>query len=77
MQALCKISCALLLLMSLSATAQDPSALPRNGTIVPLELNRRLERSSPRERDDEHSRGDGLEWGGEPLYVRLLCMAPD
>ena len=42
MQALCKISCALLLLMSLSATAQDPSALPRNGTIVPLELNSRF-----------------------------------
>jgi len=42
MQALCKISCALLLLMPLSATAQDPSALPRNATIVPLELNGRF-----------------------------------
>ena len=42
MQALCKISCALLLLMPLSAAAQDPSAPPRNATIVPLELNSRF-----------------------------------
>ena len=42
MQVLCKIFYALLLLMSLSAAAQDPSALPRNATILPLELNSRF-----------------------------------
>jgi hypothetical protein len=40
---LCKISCAaVLLLISVSAAAQDPSALTQGATIVPLEFNRRF-----------------------------------